>query len=62
MTRDEGLLLPQHPKLAVDRAYLLAAGGLLAGRDRRAALALMNQELLYLPQPSKEASKCSASN
>jgi uncharacterized protein (TIGR01319 family) len=56
------LMLPRHPRFAVDRAYVLAAAGLLATRNRPAAFALMNQELMHLPHPSGEGSPCSASN
>ena len=61
-TEDDGLLLPQHHTVALDRAYLLAAGGLLATRDRQAAFALVNQELMYLSDAPKEGSECSGSN
>jgi len=55
------ILLPQEPRVAVDRSYILAAAGLLATRDRSAALALMSQEIRYLPY-LKEGLPCSASN
>lgn len=42
------VLLPQRPRFAVDRAYLLAAAGLLSTRDPQAAFALMSQGLTYL--------------
>jgi uncharacterized protein (TIGR01319 family) len=58
---EEGLLLPQKPRVAVDRSYILAAAGLLATRDRAAALALMNEEIRYLPH-LKEGLQCSVSN
>ena len=45
---DDRMLLPQHPRFAVDRAYLLAAAGLLSTRDPQAAFALMSQGLTYL--------------
>lgn len=55
-------MLPRHPRFAVDRAYLLAAAGLLATRNRPAAFALMNQELVHLSHLSREGLPCSASN
>jgi uncharacterized protein (TIGR01319 family) len=45
---DDRILLPRHPRFAVDRAYLLAAAGLLATRDRQAAFALISQGLMYV--------------
>ena len=62
LSSDGGLMVPQHPRFAVDRAYVLAAAGLLATRDRAAAFSLMNQELTYLPNSSNEGFQCSASS
>jgi uncharacterized protein (TIGR01319 family) len=38
-------LIPQDPRIGVDRNYILAAAGLLATRDRDAALRLLRREL-----------------
>jgi uncharacterized protein (TIGR01319 family) len=58
---DDRILLPRHPRFAVDRAYLLAAAGLLATRDRQAAFALISQGLMYVSD-APERVHWSASN
>jgi uncharacterized protein (TIGR01319 family) len=42
-------LAPREPALGIDANYILAAAGLLATRDRRAALRLLRSELLSAP-------------
>ncbi|HET9197872.1 MAG TPA: glutamate mutase L [Solirubrobacterales bacterium] len=41
-------LSPRDPRLAIDRAYLLASAGLLASADRPAAMRLLERELSFL--------------
>ena len=43
--RERGALTPAGPAVATDRSYVLAAAGLLAGRDPDAAFRLMTSEL-----------------
>ena len=43
--RAKGSLVPAAPAVTIDRSYVLAAAGLLAGRDRQAAFNLMTGEL-----------------
>ena len=43
--REKGALTPADPAIALDRSYVLAAAGLLAGRDPDAAFRLMATEL-----------------
>ena len=59
---DDRILLPRRPRFAVDRAYLLAAAGLLATRDPQAAFVLMSQGLTYLSDHAQERFQWLASN
>jgi len=43
--REKGALVPEAPRVVLDRSYILAAAGLLAGRDPEAAFRLMTAEL-----------------
>lgn len=43
---DAKALTPKNPRVVIDRSYILAAAGLLATIDQRAALSLMNSQLL----------------
>jgi uncharacterized protein (TIGR01319 family) len=58
----DGLMLPKRATVAVDRAYVLAAAGLLASRDRQAAFNLMNHALVNVSDSPEEDSNCPASN
>jgi uncharacterized protein (TIGR01319 family) len=58
---DDRILLPRHPRFVADRAYLLAAAGLLATRDRQAAFALISQGLMDMSD-APERVQWSASN
>lgn len=46
---ERGALMPRSPALAIDRHYVLAAAGLLAGRDPQAAFRLLTSQLEMPP-------------
>ena len=52
---DAQALIPKNPRVVIDRAYILAAAGLLATIDRAAALSLINSQLRGCQPPGTES-------